>query len=399
MAKPGGPLPLGHGHGPIKPAAFVHASDLAPNPPNFGSVRRAILNGLVSAQGEATGWNALRDLIPDSSVVRTSDTVVTITLPALAGYDITASETLTDTIPAVAVAAKTAIVATPTIGITAAPVVATGASTGASTVTAVGQAADLSIGTSTGASTVTAVGAAAALATGASSGAATVTAVGAASDVSMGASSGTATVVGIGADNALGVGVSVGDSTATAVGQGTASTAVSLGAASVTAVGQALVEATGTSTGAASVLAQGQTSNPVASADGLATVLGVSAVEAVGVGVAQGDAAVNAFSPPAVAIGGGGYLRRPGYRWDWWSGWNKIPEKPVEQKIAVGVGLSRGFASISSHSAVHRVIVGTGVVAGQATVTGEGAREAVNPFARAEQEEAFWMGLDLPSAA
>jgi hypothetical protein len=49
-------------------------------------------------------------------VVRTSDTVVTITLPAFGTYNITAGETITVTVPATAVTGD-AIVATPTFDI------------------------------------------------------------------------------------------------------------------------------------------------------------------------------------------------------------------------------------------------------------------------------------------
>ena len=47
-------------------------------------------------------------------MVRTSDTVVTITLSASGTYDITAQETITVTVPATAVAGNVAITATPT---------------------------------------------------------------------------------------------------------------------------------------------------------------------------------------------------------------------------------------------------------------------------------------------
>ena len=84
----------------------------------FATVRQAIINGLVSAQSEAHGWNAdLKPNIPVGAVVRTSDTVVTITLPADATYDITASETITDTVPAIALVGGTDIVATPTMSV------------------------------------------------------------------------------------------------------------------------------------------------------------------------------------------------------------------------------------------------------------------------------------------
>ena len=49
----------------------------------FDAQRQNIIDGCVSAQSEAAGWNAVRPNIPVTSVVRTSSTIVTITLPAL----------------------------------------------------------------------------------------------------------------------------------------------------------------------------------------------------------------------------------------------------------------------------------------------------------------------------
>ena len=54
-----------------------------------------------------------------TDIVRTSDTVVTITLGAEATYDITATETITATIPATALTGAGEIVATPTFTVTA----------------------------------------------------------------------------------------------------------------------------------------------------------------------------------------------------------------------------------------------------------------------------------------
>ena len=66
----------------------------------FDDVRQDIINGLVSAQSEAHGWNAeVKAKIAVTDVVRTSDTVVTITLDAESLYDITAQETITVTVP------------------------------------------------------------------------------------------------------------------------------------------------------------------------------------------------------------------------------------------------------------------------------------------------------------
>jgi len=82
----------------------------------FDAQRQNIIDGLTSAQTETTGFNAeVRDKMAVTDVVRTSSTVVTMTLPAAASFDITAQETITDTIPATAlVTSGSAIVAIPT---------------------------------------------------------------------------------------------------------------------------------------------------------------------------------------------------------------------------------------------------------------------------------------------
>lgn len=87
----------------------------------FNAQRQNIIDGLDAASSPATGWNTLiRDVIDISTVVRTSDTVVTITIPATSGYSITSDETVTVTVPASAlVTSSSAVVATPTITITA----------------------------------------------------------------------------------------------------------------------------------------------------------------------------------------------------------------------------------------------------------------------------------------
>lgn len=69
----------------------------------FNAVRQAIIDGLDSAGVELLGWNnEVRDNLPVTAVVRTSATVVTITLTAQAAYDITLSETITVTVPGAA---------------------------------------------------------------------------------------------------------------------------------------------------------------------------------------------------------------------------------------------------------------------------------------------------------
>ena len=58
----------------------------------FNAERQNIINGLVSAQAEANGWNnVVQAGLAVTDVVRTSNTVVTVTLPAFAAYDITAT--------------------------------------------------------------------------------------------------------------------------------------------------------------------------------------------------------------------------------------------------------------------------------------------------------------------
>lgn len=87
---------------------------------SFDLQRDEILQGLDSAQSETLGWNlVVRDLEPVTSVVRTSDTVVTITLVGSATYNITAQETITVTVPGTAVVGGIAIGATPTFTVDA----------------------------------------------------------------------------------------------------------------------------------------------------------------------------------------------------------------------------------------------------------------------------------------
>jgi hypothetical protein len=87
----------------------------------FDAQRQAIIDGLDSAQSELTGWNAeVRDKEVVGAVVRTSDTIVTITLTASAAYDITSTETITATIPATAlVTSASAVISSPTFTVTA----------------------------------------------------------------------------------------------------------------------------------------------------------------------------------------------------------------------------------------------------------------------------------------
>ena len=85
----------------------------------FDAQRANIIQGLDSAQSELTGWNnEVRDKEVVGAVIRTSDTVVTITLSASASYNITANETITVTVPATAATGGNAIIATPTFNVT-----------------------------------------------------------------------------------------------------------------------------------------------------------------------------------------------------------------------------------------------------------------------------------------
>jgi hypothetical protein len=101
----------------------------------FNAQRQAIIDGLDSAQSEGLGWNAeVRDKEVVGAVVRTSDTLVTITLTAQPGYDITATETIEVTVPASAlVTSGIPLTATPTFTVTS--VAATAAITGTATAT------------------------------------------------------------------------------------------------------------------------------------------------------------------------------------------------------------------------------------------------------------------------
>lgn len=81
----------------------------------FDAQRQAIIDGLDAATSPTNGWNnEVRDVMGVSSVVRTSGTVVTITLPATPDYQITATETITVTVPGAALTGGSPITATPT---------------------------------------------------------------------------------------------------------------------------------------------------------------------------------------------------------------------------------------------------------------------------------------------
>lgn len=85
----------------------------------FDGQRQNIINGIDSAQSEVLGWDlVVKALQGVAGVVRTSETVVTITLDAFATYNITATETITVTVPSTAVVFASALVASPTFTVT-----------------------------------------------------------------------------------------------------------------------------------------------------------------------------------------------------------------------------------------------------------------------------------------
>lgn len=84
----------------------------------FDGQRQNIIDGIDSAQSEATGWDAeVKAKAPVTDVERTSPTEVTITLSAQSGYDITSTETITATVPASALTGGQQLVASPTFSI------------------------------------------------------------------------------------------------------------------------------------------------------------------------------------------------------------------------------------------------------------------------------------------
>jgi hypothetical protein len=83
----------------------------------FDNIRQDILDGITSSTDFTTGWNAQTQTVTD--VVRTSDTVVTITLSALASYSVIANETISVLVPASAVVLATALPADVTWSVTA----------------------------------------------------------------------------------------------------------------------------------------------------------------------------------------------------------------------------------------------------------------------------------------
>lgn len=96
-------------------ATFV--TDALGDPTPWDDNIEDFINAIVATASPANGWNneVLAEILADPSVfVRTSDTVATLTLPAVAGYAIDADETIAAiVIPASILQEDVAIVATP----------------------------------------------------------------------------------------------------------------------------------------------------------------------------------------------------------------------------------------------------------------------------------------------
>jgi hypothetical protein len=87
----------------------------------FDNQRQNIIDGLVAADSQTYGWNnEVKAKLGVGAVVRTSDTLVTITIPAgdVEDYRIVTNEVITTTVPATAMVFGAALVATPTTTIT-----------------------------------------------------------------------------------------------------------------------------------------------------------------------------------------------------------------------------------------------------------------------------------------
>jgi hypothetical protein len=83
----------------------------------------AFVAAFTSAQGEAGGWNAtVRDVLDNTDLVRTSNTIATLTVPATAGYSITATEIITPVVQAAILTLSTSNITANSFSVTAASV-------------------------------------------------------------------------------------------------------------------------------------------------------------------------------------------------------------------------------------------------------------------------------------
>ena len=85
----------------------------------FNAQRQNIIDGLDSNQSDPDGWNNRRADFAVTDVVRTSGTIVTITLSASSAYSIATTETITAVVPASALLYGAAITGSPTFDISA----------------------------------------------------------------------------------------------------------------------------------------------------------------------------------------------------------------------------------------------------------------------------------------
>ncbi len=86
------------------------------------AITQALIDGLLSDKNQTNGWNNIvKDGLNAAQVTRTTDTIVTITLPAFSTYNISGTETITVTAPAVALSGAVALLGAPTFDITATP--------------------------------------------------------------------------------------------------------------------------------------------------------------------------------------------------------------------------------------------------------------------------------------
>jgi len=86
----------------------------------FNDARQAIINNFVSAGAESGGWNnEVRDRLSVSAISRVSDTQIRIDFNGFSGYSISVNETITVTVPKVALSGNLDIIATPAFTVTA----------------------------------------------------------------------------------------------------------------------------------------------------------------------------------------------------------------------------------------------------------------------------------------
>ena len=83
----------------------------------FDAQRQTIIDNLDSNLSDQNGWDNRRSDFPVGNVVRTSNTIVTITLSASSAYSIPATEVITVTSPISAIVYGLSLVGSPTFSI------------------------------------------------------------------------------------------------------------------------------------------------------------------------------------------------------------------------------------------------------------------------------------------